>query len=116
MFRSSIRFSNARLEALGWSDTFELRLPPCRFHHVLRFLGGLPRNEVAISADGSATRFADIVDTAASPIYIQYLPMSISKIQGGQLWKQNGTGEIYLVTRVYNEALSTVAMLRKSGA
>lgn len=43
-------------------------------------------------------------------------PMSTSKIQGGQLWKQDGTGEIYLVTRVYNEALSTVAMLRKSGA
>jgi hypothetical protein len=42
--------------------------------------------------------------------------MSISKIQGGQLWKQNGSGEIYLVTRVYNEALSTVAILRKSGS
>lgn len=42
--------------------------------------------------------------------------MSISKIQGGQLWKQNESGEIYLVTRVYNEALSTVAILRKSGS
>jgi hypothetical protein len=50
------------------------------------------------------------------PIYIQSLPMSASKIQSGQLWKKNESGEIYLVTRVYTEALSTVAMLRKSGA
>ena len=50
------------------------------------------------------------------PIYIQCLPMSVSKIQSGQLWKKNDSGEIYLVTRIYTEALSTVAMLRKSGA
>jgi hypothetical protein len=42
--------------------------------------------------------------------------MSTSKIQIGQLWKKDGTGEIYLVTRVYSEALSTLAVLRKSGA
>ncbi|MBZ5701696.1 MAG: hypothetical protein LAN84_07590 [Acidobacteriia bacterium] len=42
--------------------------------------------------------------------------MSVRKIQLGQLWKKDGTGEIYLVTRVYSEALSTVAVLRKSGA
>jgi len=42
--------------------------------------------------------------------------MGVSKIQSGQLWKKNDSGEIYLVTRLYNEALSTVAMLRKSGA
>jgi len=41
---------------------------------------------------------------------------SVSKIQIGQLWKKEGTGEIYLVTRVYAEALSTLATLRKSGA
>lgn len=40
----------------------------------------------------------------------------VSKIQIGQLWKKDGTQEIYLVTRVYSEALSTVATLRKSGA
>jgi hypothetical protein len=56
------------------------------------------------------------VDTYAMPIYIQSLPMSVSKIQSGQLWKKNESSEVYLVTRVYNEALSTVAMLRKSGA
>ena len=118
MSRSPIRFSNLRLEALRYKRyLFELRSRPYRFSHVLRFLGlSPPKRHAAIPADGSATPFADLVDTPASPIYIRYLPMSISKIQGGQLWKQNGTGEIYLVTRVYNEALSTVAMLRKSGA
>jgi len=50
------------------------------------------------------------------PIYIQSVPMGVSKIQSGQLWKKNDSGEIYLVTRLYNEALSTVAILRKSGA
>jgi hypothetical protein len=42
--------------------------------------------------------------------------MSVSKIQIGQLWKKEDTGEIYLVTRVYTEALSTMVVLRKSGA
>lgn len=42
--------------------------------------------------------------------------MSLMKIQVGQLWKKDGTGEIYLVTRIYSEALNTMAVLRKSGA
>jgi hypothetical protein len=42
--------------------------------------------------------------------------MSVSKIQIGQLWKKTDTGDTYLVTRVYTEALSTVAVLRKSGS
>jgi hypothetical protein len=42
--------------------------------------------------------------------------MGASKIQIGQLWKKDGTGDTYLVTRVYSEALSTIAVLRKSGA
>jgi len=42
--------------------------------------------------------------------------MSVKKIQIGQLWKKNGTGDTYLVTRVYTEALSTIVVLRKSGA
>src|SRR2546425_127994 len=42
--------------------------------------------------------------------------MSVNKIQIGQLWKKNGTGEIYLVTRLYSEALYTMVILRKSGA
>jgi hypothetical protein len=42
--------------------------------------------------------------------------MSVRKIQIGQLWKKLETGETYLVTRVYSEALSTMVVLRKSGA
>jgi hypothetical protein len=42
--------------------------------------------------------------------------MSVSKIQVGQLWKKNGTADIYLVTRMYTEALSTMVVMRKSGA
>jgi hypothetical protein len=41
--------------------------------------------------------------------------MSVKKIQIGQLWKKLETGETYLVTRVYTEALSTMVILRKSG-
>jgi hypothetical protein len=42
--------------------------------------------------------------------------MPVSKIQIGQLWKKDDTADTYLVTRVYSEALSTMAVLRKSGA
>ena len=38
------------------------------------------------------------------------------KIQIGQLWKKEGSGDIYLVTRIYSEALSTMVVLRKSGS
>ena len=42
--------------------------------------------------------------------------MSVPKIQIGQLWKKDGTGDTYLVTRLYTEALSTMVILRKSGS
>jgi len=42
--------------------------------------------------------------------------MSVSKIQIGQLWRKDGTSDIYLVTRLYSEALQTMVVLRKSGA
>jgi hypothetical protein len=42
--------------------------------------------------------------------------MSARRIQIGQLWKKLDTGETFLVTRVYTEALSTMVVLRKSGA
>jgi len=42
--------------------------------------------------------------------------MSVPKVQIGQLWKKVDSGEIFLVTRVYSEALSTIVVLRKSGA
>jgi hypothetical protein len=42
--------------------------------------------------------------------------MTARKIQIGQLWKKLETGETFLVTRIYTEALSTIVILRKSGA
>ena len=42
--------------------------------------------------------------------------MGVSKIQIGQLWKKDGTRDIYLVTRLYTEALSTMVVMRKPGA
>jgi len=32
------------------------------------------------------------------------------------VWKKDDTGETYLVTKIYNEALTTFAVLRKTGA
>ena len=42
--------------------------------------------------------------------------MPAKKVQVGQVWKKEGTSETYLVTKVYNEALATFAVLRKTGA
>jgi len=42
--------------------------------------------------------------------------MSVSKLQVGQLWKKDGTKDIYLVTRLYSEAMNTMVILRKSGS
>lgn len=39
--------------------------------------------------------------------------MSVRRIQMGQLWQHNQTGETYLVTKVYDEVFSTYAVLRK---
>lgn len=42
--------------------------------------------------------------------------MPARKIQVGQVWKKEGSSESFLVTKVYNEALTTYAVLRKAGA
>src|SRR5438067_4650028 len=59
------------------------------------------------------------VDTLLAALYSQdsqTLLMRLTKIQVGQLWKKDASGDIYLVTRLYSEALHTMAVLRKSGA
>ena len=38
------------------------------------------------------------------------------RIQIGQVWEKNESGESYLVTQLYTEALTTFAVLRKTGA
>lgn len=42
--------------------------------------------------------------------------MPIKKIQVGQVWKKEDSGDSYLVTKIYNEALATFAVLRKAGS
>jgi hypothetical protein len=42
--------------------------------------------------------------------------MGLHKVQIGQVWRKDATGETFLVTNVYTEALSTMATLRKTGA
>jgi hypothetical protein len=38
--------------------------------------------------------------------------MAAQKIQIGQVWRKNNSDETYLVTRLYTEALATIAVLR----
>jgi hypothetical protein len=38
------------------------------------------------------------------------------KLLLGQVWKKDDSGETFLVTKIYNEALATFAVLRKAGA
>jgi hypothetical protein len=47
-------------------------------------------------------------------LYIRNVPAR--KIQVGQVWKNDDTGDSYLITKVYNEALTTYVVLRKTGA
>jgi hypothetical protein len=42
--------------------------------------------------------------------------MSARRIQVGQLWTKIDSSEVFLVTRLYNEALATIAVLRLTGA
>ena len=49
-------------------------------------------------------------------ISFQFPRMPIKKIQVGQVWKKEDSGDSYLVTKVYNEALATFAVLRKTGS
>jgi hypothetical protein len=54
------------------------------------------------------------IDGPPDSHYISHVPAR--KLQVGQVWKKEDTGESYLVTKVYNEALTTFAILRKAGA
>ncbi len=42
--------------------------------------------------------------------------MSVKRILLGQVWKKVDSSDTYLVTKVYNEALATFAVLRKTGS
>jgi hypothetical protein len=42
--------------------------------------------------------------------------MTVQRIQIGQIWRKLETGETFMVTKIYNEALATIAVLRPTGA
>ena len=54
------------------------------------------------------------IDAWVESVYIRSVPAG--KIQVGQVWKKDDSGESYLITKVYNEAIATFALLRKTGA
>jgi hypothetical protein len=41
--------------------------------------------------------------------------VAVSSIQLGQLWKLNETGDQWIVTKLYSEAFSSYAVIRKVG-
>ena len=55
-----------------------------------------------------------VIDGSLESVYIHTMP--VGKIQVGQVWKKDDSGESYLITKVYNEAIATFALLRKTGA
>ena len=42
--------------------------------------------------------------------------MPVKKIQVGQVWKNDASGDAFLVTKIYSEALTSYAVLRKTGS
>jgi hypothetical protein len=56
------------------------------------------------------------IDTCRGSHYPQGMPIAAQHIRIGQIWKKLGTEETFLVTKIYNEALSTIAVLRPTGA
>jgi hypothetical protein len=61
-------------------------------------------------------RARQAIDTHRCSHYPRLMPMVDQHIRIGQVWKKNGTEETFLVTKLYNEALSTIAVLRPTGA
>jgi hypothetical protein len=55
-----------------------------------------------------------IVDALEKCGYIHRMP--VKKVQVGQVWKKDDSGDSFLITKIYTEALATFAVLRKTGA
>src|SRR5215472_1808401 len=101
----------SRAMMTNWKRRFsDAQVPPCS--------GTLGREAVRKVLLANRLR-REAVDTFWGSLYSQRLRillMSLMKIQVGQLWKKDATGDIYLVTLLYSKALNTMAVLRKSGA
>jgi hypothetical protein len=55
-----------------------------------------------------------VVDASTDSHYSRYV--APNRIKVGEMWKQDSSGDSYLITKVYNEALATYAVLRKAGS
>jgi len=40
--------------------------------------------------------------------------MSVLALQLGQLWRRNSSGDVFLVTKLYSEVFSQIAVLRRA--
>jgi len=57
---------------------------------------------------------ARCLDAFPQTVYIHIVPAR--KVQVGQVWRNDDSGDSFLITKIYNEALTTYAVLRKAGA
>ncbi len=55
-----------------------------------------------------------IVDAFRECVYIRSVP--VKRIQVGQVWKKDDSGDSFLITKIYSEALASFAVLRKTGS
>ena len=54
------------------------------------------------------------VDALRESVYSHSVP--VAKVQVGQVWKKDDSGDTFLITKIYSEALHTFAVLRKTGS
>jgi len=55
-----------------------------------------------------------LVDALRESVYSHIV--TIPKVQVGQVWKKDDSGDTFLITKIYSEALNTFAVLRKTGS
>jgi hypothetical protein len=88
-------------------------------HRTSKSCDGPLRRELIARGSGArgfpceSCRRCDI-DAFFESVYIRIVPAR--KIQVGQVWKKDESGESYLITKIYSEAIATYALLRKTGA
>jgi hypothetical protein len=68
---------------------------------------------MAVGPVGSLT-LADLPFTFIAHCELSVPFMAEHRIQVGQVWRKVGSEETFLVTRLYNEALTTIAVLRST--
>ena len=54
------------------------------------------------------------IDASEEYVYIRIVP--VKRVQVGQVWKKTDSGDSFLITKIYSEALATWAVLRKTGS